>query len=167
MDYILRAPEHPAHRELFDLIRQEAENMIGNSLKLKQRDSKIAEQTAGVDKEIVRLRQETENNRAYLAGLYQNLVIGVLTSAEYCEMKDRYSRKMSGAVERVRQLQERQRTLENQMREYFTLSDRLSAVDEDTKLSALLVGQVIERVTVNSSTDVSIQFWFVLVELAE
>ena len=149
---------------LFDIIltiiRQEAEIVIGKRLRLQQCDKKIHDQTIEVDKEISNLRRETEKNRTFLASLYGNFITGVLTRAEYSEMKMGYEQEISSAVERVQQLQERQRTLESQMERYTSLADKLAAVGEDTVLSALLVDQLIERVTVNGPNDVSIQFRF-------
>ena len=40
------------------------------------------------------------------------------------------------------------------------MADRLVAMDQDTALSALLVDQLMERVTVNGPEDVSIRFAF-------
>lgn len=96
----------------------------------------------------------------FLSHLFENLVSGILTQTEYLEMKEGYSQKISTAVERVQQLQEQQRTLEQQMEQYICLADRLAAVDSDTALTDLLVDQLIERITVNGSEDVSIRFRF-------
>jgi len=46
------------------------------------------------------------------------------------------------------------------MKKYVSLADRLSEVDENTELSALLVDQLIERITVNSPDEIVIQFRF-------
>ena len=46
------------------------------------------------------------------------------------------------------------------MERYASLADRIAAVNGDTKLSALLVDQLIERVTVNGPDDISVQFTF-------
>ena len=75
-------------------------------------------------------------------------------------MQEDYSRKISGAVERVQQLQTRQSELEQQMERYTSMADKLAAVDKDTALSSLLVNQLIERVMVNGPDDVSISFAF-------
>ena len=53
-----------------------------------------------------------------------------------------------------------QSELEQQMERFTSMADKLAAVDGDTALSALLVDQVIERVTVNGPNDVSIDFAF-------
>ena len=75
-------------------------------------------------------------------------------------MQEDYNQKISVAVERVQQIQSRQSELERQMERYTSMADKLAAVDKDTALSALLVNQLIERVTVNGPDDVSIDFSF-------
>ena len=46
------------------------------------------------------------------------------------------------------------------MERHTSMADKLAAVGKDTALSALLVDQLIERVTVNGPDDVSIKFSF-------
>ena len=142
------------------IIRQKAEIMMGEAIRLKQCDSRIAAQKAQVDGEISELQNQTEKNKALLAGLYESFVKGILTRAEYLEMQEDYSQKISGAVECVQQLQTRQAELERQMEHYTSIADKLAAVDKDTELSSLLVNQLIERITVNSPNDVFIDFAF-------
>ena len=150
--------------DLFDMIltiiRQKAEIMMGESLWLKRCDSKIAEQKVQVDQEVAELGRQTQKNKVLLAGLYENFVKGILTRAEYLEMRETYRQKISSAVERVQQLQTRQSELERQLGHYTSMADKLAAVDKDTALSSLLVNQLIERVTVSGPNDVSIDFAF-------
>ena len=40
------------------------------------------------------------------------------------------------------------------------MADRLTGVSKDSKLSALLVEQLIERITVNGPEDIAVQFRF-------
>lgn len=153
-------PEPDLFDTIITIIRQQAENVIGENLRLQRCGGKLSAQKAEVDKEISKLRQETEKNRTFLYSLYNNFVKGVITKAEHGELRERYEQKISAAVERVQQLQERQTTLEQQMERYATLADRLAAINEDTALSALLVDQLIERITVNGPNDISVQFTF-------
>ena len=150
--------------DLFDtiltIIRQQAEAVMGNSLRLKQKSGTLAAQKAAVDQEITSLRQQTGKNRTFLTGLYESFITGILTRTEYTEMKADYERKITNAMERVQQLEGRQAELERQTADYFTLADRLAAVGADTSLSALMVDQLIERVTVNSKEDISVVFRF-------
>lgn len=142
------------------IIRQKAEIMMGEALRLKQCDGKIAAQKAQVDQEIAELGRQTQKNKAIRAGLYENFVKGILIRAEYLEMQEDYSQKISSAVERVQQLQTRQTELGREMEHYTSMADKLAAASRDTTLSALLVNQLIERVTVNGPDDISIKFSF-------
>ena len=150
--------------KLFSLVMtfvcQQAEIMMGEALRLKQVDGRIAARKVQVDQEIAELGQQTQKNKAIRAGLYENFVKGILTRAEYLEMQQDYSRRINGAVERVQQLQSEQSELERQMEHFSSMADKLAAAGKDTTLSALLVDQLIERVTVNGPDDISIKFSF-------
>ena len=150
--------------DLFDtiliVIRQKAGAVMGSGLYLKRQDSKIAAKKAAVDREIDQLRGETEKNQALLKGLYENFATGILTRAEYLELKEDYSGKVRTAVERVRELQAQQSELEALVKDCASLADKLAAAEKDKALTARLVEQVIERVTVSGPGDVAIQFRF-------
>lgn len=157
---IIHLPEPDLFDAILTIIRQKAEVVMGEALRLKRCDNKIAAQKAQVDQEIAELGREMQKYKTLRAGLYESFVKGILTRAEYLEMQEDYNRKISGAVERVQQLQTRQSELEQQMERCTSMADKLAAVDKDTALSALLVGQLIERVTVNGPDDVSVKFSF-------
>lgn len=152
--------EKDLFRTILTIIRQEAVIMAGKRTRMEQCGGKIAAQKRKTDKELSKLLQKAEETRTLLAGLYEHYVTGVLTRAEYLEMKQSYSQELRDAAERVQTLQMRQQTLESEMKQYVSLADRLSEVDENTTLSALLVDQLIERVTVNGSDDITIEFRF-------
>ncbi len=145
---------------ILSIIRQKAKVVMGEALRLKHCDGKIALQKAQVEQEISELGRQLQKSKALRAGLYESFVKGILTRAEYLEMREDYSQKISGAVERVQQLQTQQSELERQVKRYTSMADKLAAVDKDTALSALLVNQLIERVTVNGPDDISIDFAF-------
>ena len=157
---IRHLPEQELFSTILTIIRQEAVNIIGKRLQLQQRSDRITAQKTAAEKEISKLQQKTENNRKFLTGLLESFNSGLLTRTEYLEMKEGYSREIRTAVDRARELQKQQSVLESQMECYISLADRLAAVGEDTALSALLVDQLIERITVNSTDDVSIKFRF-------
>ena len=52
------------------------------------------------------------------------------------------------------------RSLEALVKDCASLADKLAAAEKDKALTARLVGQVIERVTVSGPGDVAIQFRF-------
>lgn len=157
---VRRLPESDLFDAILAIIRREAEAAAGNSLRLKQRDKKYAVQRTEIERKIANLNREAEKARSYQVGLYQNFVAGVLTREEYAELKEGYSRKICQTVDHVRQMQEQQSFLERQSKEYFTLAERLDAAGKNAVLTASLVDQTIERITVDSPCDVTIRFRF-------
>ena len=155
-----RLPEPELFNMILTVIRQKAEVVMGEALRLKRCDGKIAAQKVQVEQKISELGRQMQKDKALRAGLYESFVKGILTRAEYLEMQEDYSQKISGAVERVQQLQTQQSELERQVQRYTSMADKLAAAGKDESLSALLVNQLIERVTVNSQDDVSIDFSF-------
>lgn len=153
-----------SERKLFDavlgIIRKEAEVVMGNEILLKQKDEKIAAKKAAAAREIQTIQREAERNRTFMASLYESLMTGVLDGEEYREMKAGYERKIGEYMERVRALQKELSELDEQAARYVSLADRLAELDRNPVLTAQLVEETIERVTVNSSTDITIDFKF-------
>ena len=145
---------------ILTIIRKEAEVVMGNSLRLKQHSRQLEQDKAGRDREIAKLRQSTADSRKYLTSLYENLVSGILTAEEYQTLKASYEGTIDAAVQRVRELQRQQTERTAQVAEYISVADRLAGVSKDSKLSALLVEQLIERITVNGPEDIAVQFRF-------
>lgn len=150
--------------ELFEailtIIRKQAENIIGKSLQIRRQDAKLAAQKAETDRQVKALRQEAANSQHFLVGLYENLITGVLTKAEYKEMKADYEAGIRRTMAQMEQLQTRQSELEEQLQAFTSLAEKLAAVGCDTALTALLVDQLIDRITVYGPRDISIQFRF-------
>lgn len=150
--------------ELFDIIlkivHKEAEVILGNDYYRREADSRTAARKAETERRIEDLRRETARNRSFMTGLYENFVSGVLTASEYHDMKREYEVRIEQAEQTVRELMESQTELEEQLEQYTSLADRLESLTPDSTLTAQLVDKLIQRVTVNSKTDVSIDFVF-------
>ena len=145
---------------ILSYVQHEAVIVMGKSLQLRRQDKKITAQKEQTELEIAVLQREAEKARSYLAGLYENFITGVLTKAEYQEMKAEYNQKVMDCVERVGALREQQGKLEKQTARCLSLADRLAAVEKSADLTAAFVNQVIESVTVNGPNDISVSFSF-------
>ena len=145
---------------ILTIIRKEAEVVMGNSLRLKQHSRHLEQDKAVTDREIAKLRQSAADSRKYLTGLYENLVSGILTAEEYQTLKANYEGTIDAVVQRVRELQRQQTERTTQAAAYISMADRLDGISKDSKLSALLVEQLIERITVNGPEDIAVQFRF-------
>ena len=93
---IIHLPEPDLFDAILTIIRQKAEVVMGEALRLKRCDNKIAAQKAQVDQEIAELGRQTQKNKTIRAGLYENFVKGILTRAEYLEI-DRKSTRLNSS----------------------------------------------------------------------
>lgn len=152
--------EQALFQMIIAVIQQQAKIIVGNRIKLESRSGRIASEKKAANREISKLRQTVENNQSFLAGLYENFVSGVLTKAEYLEMKEGYQKKIANAIGQIHQIQECQQELEKQVQEYIFLSDQFAKVNMDTELTEQMVDQMIERVIVNSPNDITVHFRF-------
>lgn len=145
---------------ILTVISKETEVVIGKGLRLKQQDDRLAQKRAKAQRDISSLRQEVTVSRNYLAGLYEHLVTGLLTEEEYRSLKSGYETKIETAAKQVRQLQKEQTELSRQVTDYIGLADRLSEIKRSPHLTAQLVEQLIDRITVNGPEDIMLQFRF-------
>ena len=141
------------------IVQQQAAVIIVNGCRLK-RSGKVAEQSAAIGKEIARLQQKAECDRKYLIHLYEDFITGVLTHAEYTEMKDGYEQKIKTATAQSQQLSAQQKELETQMTTYIELSDWLASVGDDMTLTGELLNRLVDRIVVYDQNNISIYFKF-------
>ncbi len=145
---------------ILTIIRQEADTIIGKNLLLKQKDEFLDKQKQAIHKKITKHRQENANSQKFLSSLYESHVTGILTREEYLQMKTGYEETITARIQQIQHLEKQQDELEKQVSHYSCLAEKLAKLDEDTALSARLVDQLIERITVNGPEDIEIQFRF-------
>lgn len=143
---------------ILTIIRRETEAFLGNRIRQADMDNRLAEQKNAMSYELAKLHRETANNRKYLTSLYESMATGVITKAEYAEMKAGYERKIEAAIQRAGQLQEQRADLEKQAAGYFDLTKVLAEAQSSQTLFSLLVNQVIERITVYDRERIEIRF---------
>ena len=150
-------------KELFDailtIIQKEAVAIIGAGCRLK-RSGSDAEQKAATEKEIARLQQEAERDRKYLISLYENYVSGILSKAEYTDLKTSYEQKIKATTVRTQQLSQQKENLEKKLKEYVEVSDWLTSLNGDVVLTGDLIERMVERIVVHSSQEISVHFKF-------
>ena len=150
--------------DLFNIIlayiMKEAETVIGNDLRLKEQDPRIAERKASAEKERKRLLASVEQNRSFLRSLYENLVTGILTSGEYVELKQDYESRITADIAQAQTLEEYQKELDKQLHQFSSLAQKLTGINGSTELTARLVDELIEKIIVRDQQDIEIVFRF-------
>ena len=155
-----RISQNTLFQTILVIIRKEAELVMGDALYWKQADSKVAQRKEAVEREITQLRKTTQRNRAFMTGLYESFVTGVLTEKEYHEMKAGYEDAIESAERTVRKLLKEQSELERQVKRCVSVAEKLAALDADSPLTRMLVDDLIERIVVTGKNDIAIDFAF-------
>ena len=83
-----------------------------------------------------------------------------MTRKEYQEMKSHFEERISEATKRIQELEGYEREMNRQKADYFSLSNRLAECNHGDALARGCVNSLIERITVNSETDIEIRFTF-------
>ncbi|MDO5544706.1 MAG: recombinase family protein [Eubacteriales bacterium] len=145
---------------ILTIIQKEAAVVMDKKALMQKADSKLAERMSGIDRQLYELRQRISRNQGFLKSLYQNFVTGVLTGSEFRSMKLDYEEAIQADMSIVRALEDEQKNLQSQMEQLSDLADRLEHIGRDTELTASLVNQLIERITVYDNDHIEIVFCF-------
>jgi hypothetical protein len=140
--------------EILELLRKQAVVFADKKARqnMKANDSTQAE--------LTQTRSELDRIGGFLKGLYESLVSGDLTNAEYTEMKQRYEKRITGLNERERQLRDEIR--ERYLRESALnkASDNLNSVSVIGDLTAETIDALIEKVFIFEDKRMEVTFRF-------
>lgn len=145
---------------ILTIIQKEAAVVMDKKALMQKANSKLAERMSGIDRQLYELRQRISRNQGFLKSLYQNFVTGVLTGSEYRSMKSDYEEAIQADMSIVQALEEEQKNLRSQMEQLSDLADRLEHIGRDTELTASLVNQLIERISIYDNDHIEIVFCF-------
>lgn len=101
-----------------------------------------------------------ERNQDFLRSLYENLVNRIITQEEYSIMKSDYEMKISEAVKKIHTLENETQQQKIEYEKYCDLSDTVSAICKNNRLTAALIDKLIDRIDIYKNKSLSIQFSF-------
>lgn len=101
-----------------------------------------------------------ERNQDFLRSLYENLVNNIITQDEYSIMKSDYENKISEAVKKIHTLENEAQQQKNEYEKYCDLSDTVSDICKNNRLTAALINKLIDRIEIYKDKSLSIQFSF-------
>lgn len=118
------------------------------------------EEKARTDERLRALRQETERRQSQIAGLYENLTLGVIDREEYNSYRKQFEERLDEiSAEAVRLSEERDRQAERE-KQYRTISEGESALRQNPALTQELIDRLIERIDVSPDKSLHIRWTF-------
>ncbi|MDK9711213.1 recombinase family protein [Acidaminobacter sp.] len=145
---------------VMDILLKRIEVVTGKNLFIQKNELALKTRLDNAKSEISRLNQEIDKSRRYLRSLYENLVEGIITDGEYLDMKSAYEDKISAALNQSEDYDKEQAELLTQIERCSAFGESISGLSVNTELTAELVGKLINRITVDKSRNVEIEFAF-------
>ncbi|GHU90540.1 resolvase [Clostridia bacterium] len=140
--------------QILELLRKQA------TVFAERRDITVKENATANSAELTRTKQELDRTSGFLKGLYESLVSGDITNAEYNDMKSAYEAKIAKLTEREQQLRDEIR--ESFLRE-STLkkaSNNLDNVSVISDLTAEVVDALIDKILLFEDKHIEVTFKF-------
>lgn len=145
---------------LADLLIVELDAMLGGYALYLEKPAQEEALLTDLFGKLTSRRQEIDRLRGLIRGLYENLVKGVLTKEEYFIFKARYEDKITEITAEIEHLEKGLQALETQRKQYQALAADAKSLRRNKKLTAALLGRLVERVMVFHDRTLTVQFKF-------
>jgi len=111
-------------------------------------------------KELASAQSEFDRNKRFLEGLYESLVSGDISDAEYKDMKSVYEVKIASLTERIKQLREEIHTRAGREAAFAQAHKNVQRLEQVSDLTAEIVGRLVDRIMVYPDGRIEVKFSF-------
>lgn len=153
-------PETKLLSALMDVLLETMDAVLGQYALLLADTARQAAQMDALKTEIGRRERELKQNRTFSRGLYENLVQGLISNAEYLELKASYTAKIDTLDAEIQELTVGLHTLETQVEKYRQLAQDAREIRKNRQLTAALLDRLVERVEVWPDKHIRVHFLF-------
>ena len=113
------------------------------------------------DATIRNVHMEIERTGDYLRGLYERLISGDITRADFMELKMTFESRLASLEEKERQLQNKKRKFAVEDLLYQKAAENINDLRSIKDLSAKAINSLIERIQIFDDRSIEIQFNFI------
>jgi phage-related minor tail protein len=111
-------------------------------------------------KELASAQSEFDRNKRFLEGLYESLVSGDISDAEYKDMKSAYEVKITALTEKVKHLRETIHNCVQQEAELTQAHANVQRLEQVSDLTAEIIDKLVDRITVYPNKRIEVKFSF-------
>jgi hypothetical protein len=125
--------------------------------------SKIPTNTAKnstLENELTAARQEFDKNQRYLKGLYESLMSGDITDAEYKDMKGAYETKIVILSKQINYLRETIHERELQDKVLLQAHAGIQTIGQPSDMTTEIIDKLIEKIFVFQNQRIGVMFYF-------
>ena len=153
-------PETELFETILTILHQESEAIAGKSPLTGQAEAALRAQRKDLQRQLAQARSTSDMGKGYFRTLYESMASGVISTQEYKTMKAEYEEKIKQAAVSARTLERRIAQVEQDIQQVRQLPATGREIAQVDKLTAPVVDQFIERITVYDPQTVEIRFRF-------
>lgn len=153
-------PETELFETILTILHQESEAIAGQSPLTGRAEAALCSQRKDLQRQLAQERGASDTGKGYFRTLYESMASGVITTQEYKAMKAEYEEKIKQAAVSARTLERRIAQVDQELRQVRQLPSTGREIAQSDKLTAPLVEQFIDRITVYDAQTVEIRFRF-------
>jgi len=156
----LKITETALKEDTLDMILR-YEPFLAQALLSDSGTSAVGAQASGnPQNELAATQSELDRNRRYLEGLFESLVGGDISDAEYKDMKSAYESKIAALAERAKRLREE---ISIQAKREASLSQahaNVQKIEQVSDLTAEIIDKLVDRIQVCPNGRIGVKFSF-------
>ena len=133
------------------ILEKELSVVLGSSFSLFQYEAKQQQKRDRIKEQLSVKRQDMEQNRKLIRGLYEDYVQGVVTGEEYLFMKEDYEKRIMALSADIAALNDEMAALDEQLARYRSIEEDAHMLESDHDLPAELIDRKCSHTNVSNT----------------
>lgn len=142
------------------ILEKELSVVLGSSFSLFQYEARQQQERDRIKEQLSAKRQNMEQNRKLIRGLYENYIQGIVTGEEYLSLKEDYEKRIAALSADIAALNNETAVLDEQLARYRSIEEDAHMLGSDHDLTAELIERLIDRIQITHDHDIHITFRF-------
>jgi DNA invertase Pin-like site-specific DNA recombinase len=144
--------------EILTTLHKHAEAILGKYIYLEQSAAALNKTTISID--LREIHQELDKCGRMLKSLYESMVSQLITPDEYTQMKTDYEAKIESLAKCADEIRNTHREAETRAAEYRDLAEAVSTAISDDRLTADIIGRLVDKILIHPDKSFEIYFRF-------
>jgi hypothetical protein len=133
--------------EIITLLQKQSEVIDGKLIELNGTSNKSMQDS--MEAELREVNQYLNTDGRMLRSLYENMINGLITQAEFVQMKTDYETKIIASSARADEIRNALRDAECLKKDYLDMAEAVSVVIENDSLTAEIIERLVDKVLVH------------------
>lgn len=142
------------------ILEKELSVVLESSFSLFQYEARQQQERDCIKEQLSAKRQDMEQNRKLIRGLYEDYVQGIVTGEEYLSLKEDYEKRIAALSADIAALNNETAVLDEQLARYRSIEEDAHTLESDHDLTAELIDRLIDHIQITHDHDIHITFRF-------